>query len=36
MKPLKLLYIIIENLLTIYRKYCNLTGYRTHYLSRDR
>ena len=27
---------IIRNLLTIYHKYCNLIGYRTHYLSGDR
>ena len=27
---------ISRNLLTIYRKYCNLIGYRTHYLSSDR
>ena len=27
---------ISRNLLTIYRKYCILIGYRTHYLSGDR
>ena len=26
---------ISRNLVTIYRKYCNLIGYRTHYLSGD-
>ena len=30
------LIVIIRNLLTVYRKYCNLIGYRTYYLSRDR
>ena len=27
---------ISRNLVIIYRKYCNLTGYRTRYLSGDR